>query len=135
MLCVLPPLPSPPSGPPSSRGLYSSSSHRPLLLGPKGLRPWRSWEFSVAMRDVKHVRTPGTRTSSAGAGPAASHRKSLPYVGDAVPRGFSEYAVPLRGCASPLDLRLGFYSLVSVFPPGGLHVVSNCQARRGADWP
>ena len=38
-----------PSGPPSSRGLYGSSVHRPLLLGPKGLRPWRSWEFSVAM--------------------------------------------------------------------------------------
>src|SRR5258708_9522008 len=49
VLCVLPPPPLPPSGPPNSRGLYSSSAHRPLLLGPKGFRPWRSWEFSAAM--------------------------------------------------------------------------------------
>src|SRR5258708_37099324 len=48
VLCVLPPPPLPPSGPPSCRGLYSSSAHRPLLLGPKGPRPWQSREFSAA---------------------------------------------------------------------------------------
>src|SRR5258708_2879736 len=39
--CALTPLHSTPSGTTGSRGLYSSTVHRPLLLGPKGPRPWQ----------------------------------------------------------------------------------------------